>query len=131
MKPSYFSDDIVTQQRTPVFGKNCVATSQPLAAQAGLEILRQGGNAVDAAIATAIALTVVEPTMNSLGSDAFAMVWDGAQLHGFNASGRSPRAWTREHFNDYKTMPQTGWDSVTTPGAISSWVALSTQFGRL
>ena len=59
------------------------------------------------------------------------MVWDGSNLHGFNASGRSPQAWNRAHFNNYKTMPLTGWDSVTIPGAVSSWITLSKQFGRL
>ena len=106
--------------RVPIYAKNCVATSQPLAAQAGLSVLQQGGNAVDAAIATAITLTVVEPTMNSLGSDVFAMVWDGKQLHGINASGKSPKGWSRLHFAKYKKMPQAGWDSITVPGAISS-----------
>ena len=77
----------------PVLARNVVATSQPLAAQAGLRMLLRGGNAVDAAMATAIALTVVEPMMNGIGSDAFALVWDGQALHGLNASGRAPRAW--------------------------------------
>ena len=76
----------------PVFACNgLVATSQPLAAQAGLVMLQRGGNAVDAALATAAALTVLEPTSNGLGSDVFALVWDGDKLHGLNASGRSPR----------------------------------------
>ncbi|KTD24718.1 gamma-glutamyltranspeptidase [Legionella lansingensis] len=117
--------------RLPIYAKNCVATSQPLAAQAGLRILQQGGNAVDAAIATAITLTVVEPTMNGLGSDLFAMIWDGKQLHGINASGKSPQAWSRLHFAKYKKMPQAGWDTITVPGAISGWVALSREFGCL
>ena len=82
----------------PVLARNVVATSQPLAAQAGLRMLLHGGNAVDAAIATAIALTVVEPIMNGIGSDAFALVWDGTSLQGLNASGRAPRAWTPERF---------------------------------
>ena len=75
----------------PVFARNMVATSQPLAAQAGLRMLLKGGNAVDAALAAAIALTVVEPTSNGIGSDAFAQIWDGQTLHGLNGSGRSPR----------------------------------------
>ena len=75
-------------------GRNVVSTSQPLAAQAGLRMLLAGGNAVDAAIAAAMALTVVEPTGCGLGSDGFAIVWDGKELHGLNASGRSPAAWT-------------------------------------
>ncbi|EUA11452.1 gamma-glutamyltranspeptidase family protein [Mycobacterium kansasii 732] len=81
--------------RTPVLARNVVCTSQPLAAQAGLRMLAQGGNAVDAVLATAITLTLVEPVSNGIGSDAFAIVWDGGQLHGLNASGRSPAGWTR------------------------------------
>jgi gamma-glutamyltranspeptidase len=79
-------------QRMPVLARNVVATSQPLAAQAGLRMLLAGGNAVDAALATAIALTVLEPTSNGIGSDAFCILWDGRKLHGLNASGRSPPA---------------------------------------
>src|SRR5262249_39466438 len=118
-------------QRMPILARNAVATSQPLAAQAGLSMLYKGGNAVDAALATAITLTVVEPTGNGLGSDAFAILWDGAKLHGLNASGRSPAAWTPERFKGRTTMPDTGWDSVTVPGAVSAWVALSERFGKL
>ena len=117
--------------RSPVCAANLVATSQPLAVQAGLNALRDGGNAVDAALAAAITLTVVEPNNNGVGSDAFALLWDGAQLVGLNASGRSPAAWTPERFAGRKAMPLTGWDSVTVPGAVSAWVALSERFGRL
>ena len=118
-------------QRMPVFARNVVAASQPLAAQAGLKMMLKGGNAVDAALATAIALTVVEPTSNGIGSDAFALVWDGKKLHGFNGSGRSPKAWTRERFSGLKEMPMFGWDSVTVPGAVDAWVKLSERFGEL
>jgi gamma-glutamyltranspeptidase/glutathione hydrolase len=118
-------------QRMPVLARNVVATSQPLAAQAGLRMLLKGGNAVDAALATAIALTVLEPTSNGIGSDAFCILWDGAKLHGLNASGRSPAAWTPERFKHLKEMPQRGWDSVTVPGCVSAWVELSAKFGRL
>ncbi|HVF10675.1 MAG TPA: gamma-glutamyltransferase family protein [Abditibacteriaceae bacterium] len=118
-------------QRMPVLARNAVATSQPLAAQAGLRMLQKGGNAVDAALAAAIALTVVEPASNGLGSDAFAIVWDGHRLHGLNASGRSPAAWQPHLFADCETMPVLGWNSVTVPGAVSAWVALSHRFGRL
>ncbi|MBX3730015.1 MAG: gamma-glutamyltransferase family protein [Candidatus Sumerlaeia bacterium] len=118
-------------RRMPVFADNVVATSQPLAAQAGLNALRAGGNAADAAIATAIALTVVEPTKNGIGGDAFALVWAEGRLHGLNASGRSPGAWTRERFAGRERMPSVGWDSVTVPGAVSAWVAVSQRFGRL
>jgi gamma-glutamyltranspeptidase/glutathione hydrolase len=118
-------------QRMPVLAANVVATSQPLAAQAGLRMLLRGGNAVDAIVATAITLTVVEPVMNGIGSDAFALVWAEQSLHGLNASGRSPAAWTPERFAAQQSMPVVGWDTVTVPGAVSAWVALSQRFGRL
>ena len=118
-------------RRMPVLARNVVATSQPLAAQAGLRMLLKGGNAVDAALATAITLTVVEPVSNGVGSDAFAIVWDGARMHGLNASGRAPQAWSRDRFAGRDAMPLTGWDTVTVPGAVSAWVALSERFGRL
>ena len=117
--------------RTPVFCRRGVATSQPLAAQAGLAVLQAGGNAVDAAIAAAVTLTVVEPNMNGIGSDAFAMVWDGVRLHGLDASGRAPAGWTPERFAGLSGMPQRGWDTVTVPGCVSAWVALSERFGQL
>ena len=116
-------------RRSPILADNVVATSQPLATQAGLSIMQQGGNAVDAAIATAAALTVVEPTSNGLGSDAFCVLWDGKKLHGLNASGRSPAGWIADRFPD--GMPEAGWDSVTVPGAVSAWVELSNRFGKL
>ncbi len=118
-------------RRSAVLADNIVSASQPLAAQAGLAMLAKGGNAVDAAIATAITLTLVEPTGNGLGSDAFAILWDGTTLHGLNASGRSPAGWTPERFNGLDAMPYRGWDSVTVPGAVSAWVALSERFGKL
>ena len=118
-------------RRLPLIARNAVATSQPLAAQAGLRMLLAGGNAADAALATAIALTVVEPTGNGVGSDAFAILWDGNQLHGLNSSGRSPGAWIRDRFAGRNSMPQRGWESVTVPGAVAAWVALSERFGRL
>jgi gamma-glutamyltranspeptidase / glutathione hydrolase len=116
--------------RSPVCAANVVATSQPLATQAGLDALRRGGNAVDAALAAAITLTVVEPNNNGLGSDAFCILWDGTELVGLNGSGRAPRAWTRERFTG-SSMPRLGWDSVTVPGAVSAWVALSERYGAL
>ncbi|WP_312060537.1 gamma-glutamyltransferase, partial [Pantoea septica] len=103
--------------RVPVMGRNAVATSQPLASQAGLRMLLQGGNAVDAAIATAMALTVLEPTGNGIGSDAFAIIWDGSRLHGLNASGRAPAAWHPGRFVGRSRMPEIGWEAVTVPGA--------------
>jgi gamma-glutamyltranspeptidase/glutathione hydrolase len=110
--------------------RGAVATSQPLAAQAGMEMLWAGGNAIDAAVAMAIALTVVEPTSNGLGSDAFALVWDG-KLHGLNASGRSPQALTPEHFVGMDHIPDYNWLSVTVPGAVSAWQSLSQRWGKL
>ncbi|MDP2371358.1 gamma-glutamyltransferase family protein, partial [Rhodoferax sp.] len=122
--------------RTPLFARNVVSTSHPLAAQAGLSILRQGGNAVDAAVAAAAVMTIVEPVSNGLGSDAFCILWDGQQLHGLNASGRAPQGWTPEFFRakygpDATAPPKRGFDSVTVPGAVSAWVAMSQRFGKL
>src|SRR5215475_7009666 len=111
-------------QRMPVLARNAVATSQPLAAQAGLAMLLKGGNAIDAALAAAITLTVVEPTGNGIGSDAFCILWDGKQLHGLNASGRSPAEWLPKRFAHLSEMPERGWETVTVPGAVSAWVDL-------
>jgi gamma-glutamyltranspeptidase/glutathione hydrolase len=118
-------------RRMPVLARNVVATSQPLAAQAGLRMLLAGGNAVDAALAAAIALSVVEPTSNGIGSDAFAIVWDGKALHGLNSSGRSPKSWSPKRFAGLKAMPALGWDTVTVPGAVAAWAALSRRWGKL
>ena len=123
-------------RRSPVFARNVVSTSHPLAAQAGLRMLQTGGNAVDAAIATAAVMTLVEPCSNGLGSDAFCILWDGKELHGLNASGCAPAGWTPEYFRkkygaDARTPPKRGWDSVTVPGAVAGWVALHERFGRL
>ncbi len=117
--------------RAPVMGRNVVSTSQPLAAQAGLRMLLKGGNAIDAAIAAAMALTVVEPTGCGLGSDAFAIVWDGGKLHALNSSGRSPAAWRPERFSGREAMPERGWDAVTVPGAVAAWAELARRFGAL
>ncbi len=116
--------------RAPVLAKNAVASSQPLATQAGIEVLQHGGNAVDAALATAITLTVVEPTMNGLGGDGFALIWDGKKLHGMNASGRAPEAWTPEYFKGKAAMGLIGWNTVTVPGMVSGWIELSRKFGE-
>jgi gamma-glutamyltranspeptidase/glutathione hydrolase len=115
----------------PILARNIISTSQPLASQAGLRMLLKGGNAVDAAIAAAITLTVVEPTSNGIGSDAFALLWDGKKIAALNASGNSPEAWVPSYFSDYKEMPLIGWDAVTVPGAVSAWVELSNKFGKL
>jgi len=117
--------------RKPLLAANVVATSQPLAAQAGLQMLAAGGSAVDAILATAITLTLVEPVSNGIGSDAYALVWDGKRLHGLNASGRSPAAWTLEHFSKYRSMPVRGWDTVTVPGCVSAWAEMHAKFGKL
>ena len=117
--------------RAPVLARNAVASSQPLATQAGIEALQNGGNAVDAALATAITLTVVEPTMNGIGGDGFALIWDGKKLHGLNASGRAPSAWKPEFFADKTAMDLVGWNTVTVPGVVSGWVELSRKFGKL
>ncbi len=122
--------------RLPLFARNVVSTSHPLAAQAGLRMLLQGGNAVDAVIAAAAALTITEPVSNGLGSDAFCILWDGQQLHGLNASGPAPHAWTPGYFHgkygaEALTPPKRGIDAVTVPGAVAGWVALSERFGQL
>jgi gamma-glutamyltranspeptidase / glutathione hydrolase len=136
-------------RRKPVYApRGVVATSQPLAAAAGLAMLRHGGNAVDAAVATAIALTVVQPGSNDIGGDLFALVWDGETLHGLNASGRSPARLTRElalagaasepsaalgggQAQPREFMPSRGWLSVTVPGAPAGWRDLHGRFGVL
>jgi gamma-glutamyltranspeptidase/glutathione hydrolase len=125
--------------RVPVMGRNVVSTSHPYAAQAGLKIIHQGGNAIDAAIAAAAALMIVEPVSNGLGSDCFAIVWDGKELHGLNSSGVAPSAWSPEYFankygrdgNGLAERPKRGWDSVTVPGALAGWEALHARFGSL
>jgi gamma-glutamyltranspeptidase / glutathione hydrolase len=122
--------------RLPVFARNIVSTSHPLAAQVGLSLLQRGGNAVDAAIGAAAAMTILEPCSNGLGSDAFCILWDGKKLHGLNASGRSPAAWSVDYFRkkygaDARQPPMRGWDSVTVPGAVAGWVELSRRFGKL
>ena len=122
--------------RIPVFARNVVSTSHPLAAQAGLRMMQQGGNAVDAAVACAAVMTLVEPVSNGLGSDAFCILWDGRQLHGLNASGPAPQAWTPSYFHGkygtgQATPPMRGIDSVTVPGAVGGWAALSERFGKL
>lgn len=121
--------------RNAMYAQNgMVATSQPLASQAGLDILKKGGNAIDAAIATAACLTVVEPTSNGIGSDAFALVWtkDGS-LHGLNGSGKAPQSISIDKVKreGYERMPKYGWKPVTVPGAPGTWAELSSQYGNL
>ncbi|MCA8405279.1 gamma-glutamyltransferase family protein [Burkholderia cenocepacia] len=125
--------------RIPVFARNVVSTSHPLAAQAGLRMLWKGGNAVDAALAAAAAITVVEPVSCGLGGDAFALVWDGERLSGLNASGVAPAAWNVDYFRKrhgedargIANKPTRGWDTVTVPGVIAGWEALHAKFGSL
>ena len=114
--------------------RGAVATSQPLATLAGMEMLWAGGNAVDAAVAMAIALTVVEPTSNAIGSDAFALIWDGEssrsecfrEKHSKSQSRTVSRSGnlSLEQFQGRDTVPETGWLSVSTPGAVSAWRSL-------
>lgn len=121
-------------RRSLVYGhKGMVATSQPLAAQAGLDILKKGGNAVDAAIATAACLTVVEPTSNGIGGDAFAIVWMNDKMYGYNGSGKSPETLSISALNErgIKEIPKHGMIPVTVPGAPETWNALSERFGNL
>src|SRR5215470_8881125 len=131
--------------RKPLYApRGVVATSQPLAASAGLAVLRAGGNAMDAAIATAVALAIVQPGSNDIGSDLFAIVWDGNRLHGLNASGRAPAALTLGAARaaaeragvalggaqaDAPAMPTCGWLPVTVPGAPAGWRDLHDRFG--
>ncbi|WP_088035950.1 gamma-glutamyltransferase family protein [Evansella clarkii] len=121
-------------QRMVTYGRNgMVATSQPLASQAGLDILKKGGNAIDAAIATAACLTVVEPTSNGIGGDAFALVWTKGELHGLNSSGKSPQSISIDKLKEHgiDEIPKYGWTPVTVPGAPAAWAELSKRFGKL
>ena len=121
-------------RRSVVYGTNgMVCTSQPLAAQAGLDIIKKGGNAIDAAVATAACMTVLEPTSNGIGSDAFALVWTKGKLHGLNASGKAPQSISIEAVKaqGYTDMPKRGWVPVMVPGAPSAWAELNAKLGRL
>ena len=119
-------------QRRVLFGpRGAVATSQPLAATAGLQMLARGGSAVDAAVAMAAALVVVEPTSNGLGSDAFAIVADEDRVFGLNASGPSPARLPAERWLGAEALPRWGWPSVTVPGAVAAWEALHERWGKL
>ncbi|MDG2054388.1 MAG: gamma-glutamyltransferase family protein [Phycisphaerales bacterium] len=116
--------------RAAIFADEMVVSSQPLAAQIGLEQLARGGNAVDAALAAAISLTVLEPTSNGIGSDLYAIVWHADELHGLNASGRSPQALSLNQFEGQTAPPIEGWDAVVVPGAVSGWQQLSQRFSK-
>ena len=112
-----------------------VATSQPLASQVGLDVLKRGGNAVDASIAMAAVLNVTEPNMTGIGGDAFMMIYSSKtkKLEGLNASGRAPRALNLEHFTSRRItqMPTTGMEAVTVPGAFDGWVTLLDAHGTM
>src|SRR3954464_2356003 len=122
-----------SRRRVVLASNGAVATSQPLAAAAGLGVLRAGGNAVDAAIATAIALTVVEPTSNGIGGDAFALVWHAGELSALNGSGVWPAGADARTLLDAgaREVPELGWPSVTVPGAPAAWRDLHAKVGRL
>ena len=113
--------------------RGAVATSNPIAAQAGLDIMKKGGNAIDAAVATAAALTVVEPTSNGIGGDAFSLVWIESEkkLYGLNSSGFAPERMKTENYKDMKEMPKYGFKAVTVPGIPASWAELNKKFGNL
>ena len=121
-------------RRTLVYGsRGMVCATQPLAAQAGVDMIKKGGNAVDAAVATAACLTVVEPTSNGIGGDGFALVWSGGKLHGLNSSGFAPALADAESLRarGCAKMPLYGWEAVTVPGAPAAWAELNRRFGRL
>ncbi|MCP3741481.1 gamma-glutamyltransferase family protein [Rossellomorea sp. BNER] len=133
MKMDHLYQPYPSIRNTAFAKKGMVATSQPLASQAGLEILQKGGNAIDAAIATAAVLTVVEPTSNGIGGDAFALVWVKGKLHGLNASGPSAKSISIEAVKEkgHEKMPVHGVIPVTVPGVPSAWAELSKRFGKL
>ncbi len=126
-------------RRFPVYARGgMVNCSSPQAAAAGCEALRQGGNAADAAVAAAAALTVTEPTANGIGSDAFALIWSekDRKLYGLNSSGPAPMLASAERIiadgrDENGRMPARGWTPVTVPGAPAAWAALCSRFGRL
>ena len=120
--------------RTCTYAKRgMVATTHPLAAQAGLSMLQKGGNAIDAAVAAAAALTVVEPTSNGIGGDCFAILWSGGKLHGLNSSGKSPKSISIDKVKKlgYEEMPKLGFLPVTVPGIPGGWAELNAKFGKL
>jgi len=122
--------------RSEVIAQHGMAcTSQPLATQVALDILKAGGNAVDAAIAANALLGLVEPTGNGVGGDLFAIVWDAktGQLYGLNASGRSPRSLTLDYFkeNGYNKIPAYGPLPVSVPGCVDGWFELHKRFGTM
>src|SRR5665648_229221 len=135
-----FSQDRITGRdfasRSEVIAVNgMAATSQPLATQVALDILKKGGNAIDAAIAANAVLGVVEPTGSGIGGDLFAIIWsaDKQKLYGLNASGKSPRSLKLEYFkeNGYEFIPKYGPLPVSVPGCVDGWFEMYDMFGRL
>src|SRR4051794_33520716 len=130
-----FSQDRTNARSMVISRYGIVATSQVQASQAGAEILSRGGSAVDAAIAANATLGVMEPDMNGMGGDLFAIYWDAktGKLYGLNASGWAPQGLTIEHLRSkgLSKMPESGIDTVTVPGAVEGWNKLHTRFGRL
>jgi gamma-glutamyltranspeptidase/glutathione hydrolase len=125
----------VFAMRSPVLATSAMAaTSQPLATQVALDVMKNGGNAIDAAIAANALLGLVEPTGNGLGGDLFAIVWDAKtkKLYGLNASGRSPKSLSLEWFtqNGHQSIPSHGPLPVTVPGAVDGWFMLHDRFGK-
>lgn len=120
-----------SSRRVVFAGRGAVCCTQPLAAQAGLEIMRRGGNAIDAAIAAAACMTVLEPCSNGIGGDAFAIVSAGGKLYGLNSSGPAPKLANADALRGSGAIPKLGWYSVTVPGAPAAWAALSSRFGKL
>jgi len=113
--------------------RGIVGSTHPVASEAGLRMLQQGGNAIDAAVAMAATLSCVEPSANGIGGDNFALVWYDGKLYGLNSSGQAPGALNIEALENkgFDRMPDSGWESVTVPGAPAGWAALSSRFGRL
>ena len=135
-----FSQDRITGHdfatRSEVIARNgMAATSQPLATQVALDILKKGGNAIDAAIAANAVLGVVEPTGAGIGGDLFAIIWSAekGKLYGLNGSGRSPRSLKLEYFqeNGYEFIPSYGPLPVSVPGCVDGWFEMHDMFGRL
>jgi len=130
-----FTQDRTNARSMVISPYGIVATSQVQASQAGAEILSHGGSAVDAAIAANAVLGVMEPDMNGMGGDLFAIYWDAktGKLYGLNASGWAPKALTIAHLRarDVTQMPTEGIDTVTVPGAVDGWNKLHERFGRM
>ena len=124
-----------SSRRRDVYAANAmVASSHPLATSAGIRILEKGGNAIDACVAVAIALPVVEPAATTFGSDNFAIIWSGGKLHGMSASGFSPWDLTEDYLRSQAysgRIPAGGWDSTTLPGCVAGWIRLLKDYGTM